>query len=37
MDERKKRPELAEEKNTREQAAMCFAARDDAHWSIVFD
>lgn len=30
-------PELAEEKNTREQIAMCFAARDDAHWITMFD
>lgn len=30
-------PELAEEKNTREQVAMCFAARDDTYWVTAFD
>jgi ADP-ribose pyrophosphatase YjhB (NUDIX family) len=30
-------PELAEEKNTREQIAMCFAAEQAEHWETWFD
>lgn len=30
-------PELAEEKNTREQIAMCFAAEQAEHWKTWFD
>ena len=30
-------PELAEAKNTAEQIAMCFAARRDPDWTVVFD
>lgn len=30
-------PPLAEEKNTAEQIALCFAAKDQAHWVTQFD
>ncbi|KAA8817835.1 NUDIX domain-containing protein [Bifidobacterium callitrichos] len=30
-------PELAEAKNTADQIAMCFAARRDPDWTVVFD
>ena len=30
-------PELAEEKNTKEQIEMCFRAKDDEHWHVMFD
>ena len=30
-------PELAEEKNTKEQVAMCFAAEQAEHWETWFD
>ena len=30
-------PQLAEEKNNKEQIEMCFRAKDDAHWQVQFD
>ncbi|MBM7686794.1 MAG: hypothetical protein PWP07_1700 [Epulopiscium sp.] len=30
-------PKLAEEKNTREQIAMCFRAAMDPQWKVLFD
>ena len=30
-------PELATEKNTREQIEMCFQAKDNEHWFVLFD
>ena len=30
-------PELAEEKNSKEQIAMCFAAYQDENWKVLFD
>ena len=30
-------PELTEDKNTREQIALCFKAKDADHWDTVFD
>lgn len=30
-------PELAEEKNSKEQIAMCFAAYQDENWEVQFD
>lgn len=30
-------PELAVAKNTADQIAMCFAARRDPDWTVVFD
>ena len=30
-------PDLAEEKNSTEQIAMCFAAYQDENWKVLFD
>lgn len=30
-------PELADDKNTKDQIALCFRAKDTLHWNTIFD